>query len=247
MPAVPRIFSHERRVLRTRRAEHRSGQDASASWLLDEIEHDIIERIGFMQVEPARALILGRGHGRLEAELERLGCQVIAIHGPDEERPITGAPFDLVVSLARLDTVNDLPGALIHLRAALGQGGILLAAFVGAGSLPALRQVLLAADGERPAARLHPQIDSRAASALLQRVGFARQVVDTLPLRLRYAQLGRLIGDLRDQGLTNVLADSPPMLRKAALARARAAFDKLRDDDGRVTETFEIVTLTAWR
>ena len=247
IPTVPRIFSHNRRLLRAERAERRTGQEECASWLMDEIEHDLIERIGFMKFEPARALILGRGHGQLEAALERQACQVVAIQAPDEEQPITGAPFDLIVSLARLDTVNDLPGALIHLRTALGESGILLASFVGAGSLPALRQIMLAADGDRPAARLHPQIDSRAASTLLQRVGFTRQVVDTLPLRLRYSALNRLIADLRDQGLTNALADQPPTLGKSALARARAAFDNLRDDDGRVTETFEIMTLTVWR
>lgn len=245
-PAVPRIFSHERRKLRAERAERRSGQDECANWLPDEIEHDVIERIGFMRIEPTRALILGRGHGKLEEVLVEQGSKVATVCNPSEEQPVADGPFDLIASLAHLDTVNDLPGALIHLRKALGKGGILLASFVGAGSLPALRQIMLTADGDRPAARLHPQIDSRAASALLQRAGFTRQVVDTLPLRLRYSALDRLIGDLRDQGLTNVLSNRPPPLGKAALARARAAFDELRDDDGRVTETFEIMTLTAW-
>lgn len=246
-PTVPRIFSHERRTLRAERAERRSGQVECASWLQGEIEHDLIERIGFMKIDPARALILGRGHGLIDAALARQGCQVSAMRFPAEEQPVADGPFDLIVSLAHLDTVNDLPGALIHMRAALREGGILLASFIGAGTLPALRRIMLAADGERPAARLHPQIDSRAASALLQRVGFSRQVVDTLPLKLRYRSLDRLIADLRDQGLTNVLTNRPPPLTRAALARAHAAFDHMRDDEGRVVETVEIMTLTAWR
>ena len=43
----------------------------------------------------------------------------------DEERPLPFAErFDLIASLARLDTVNDLPGALVHLRDALAPRGL---------------------------------------------------------------------------------------------------------------------------
>ena len=104
----------------------------------------------------------------------------------------------------------------------------------------------MAADGERPAARIHPLIDNRAGSALLDRAGFARQVVDTVPLKVSYPSLDRLVADLREQALTNVLADPPPPITKAGLTRARQEFDRLRNDEGRVIETFEILTLTGW-
>lgn len=246
-PAVPRIFSQDRRLLRAARAERRSGLDECASWLQGEIEHDMIERIGFMQIEPARALVLGRGLGLIDAMLERQGCQVSVMRSPAEEQPVLGGPFDLIVSLVHLDTVNDLPGALIHLRNGLGEGGILLASFVGAGSLPALRQIMLAADGERPSARIHPQIDDRAATMLMQRAGFSKQVIDTHKLTVRYRSLDRLVADLRDLALTNVLSNRPPPLGKAALARAKSAFEALRDEEGRVAEAFQILTLTGWR
>lgn len=229
------------------RAERRSGRDGCASWLLDEIEHDMIERIAFMQLEPARALVLGRGLGLIDAALERQGCQVSVMRTPAEEQPVASGPFDLIVSLAHLDTVNDLPGALIHLRNALGDGGILLASFLGAGSLPELRQIMLAADGDRPAARLHPQIDDRAATALMQRASFSKQVIDTHKLTVRYRSLERLVADLREQALTNVLSDAPPPLGKAAFACAKSAFEALKDAEGRVAETFQILTLTGWR
>ena len=142
---------------------------------------------------------------------------------------------------------NDLPGALLHARAALNDGGVFIATMLGAGSLPVLRGVLLAADAERPAARIHPQIDNRAATSLLERAGFARQVVDSSTVRASYRDLDRLVADLREQGLTNVLADAPPPLTRASWARANAAFDAMKDGEGRVTETFEILTLTGWR
>ena len=99
----------------------------------------------------------------------------------DEEQPGPSSRFDLIVHLLGLGMVNDLPGALIHARIALAEGGLFIAAFPGAGSLPALRRIVLAADGDRPAARIHPQVDSRAGTALLERAGFKRQVVDSYP------------------------------------------------------------------
>ena len=94
----------------------------------------------------------------------------------------------------------------------------MIASFIGAGSLPALRAAMLVADGDRPAPRLHPQVDVRAGGQLLQRAGFADPVVDSRGLDVRFSSLERLVGDLRAQGLGNVLARSGPPLGKAALA-----------------------------
>jgi hypothetical protein len=193
--------------------------------LIDEMRQDLAERAAFMRLDPQHRLDLNR----------------------DEERPIPGGPFDLITSIARLDTVNDLPGALLHLCNALAPGGLMIAQMIGAGSLPMLRQIMLAADAERPAARIHPQVDNRAASALLERAGFARQVVDSVTLRASYRSLDRLIADLREQGLGSVLLSPAPYVGRAGLARAHEAFEKLKDNEGRVTETFEVLTLTAWR
>lgn len=212
-----------------------------------EIEQDLIERLGFMQAEPKQALIIGPDSGTLAAYLRGMGCEVISQQHLDEEQPLPIPPCDLIVSLLRLDTVNDLPGALLHHRSALTSDGLFIACIMGAGSLSTLRQVMLTADGDRPAARIHPQIDNRAASALMQRAGFSRQVVDSHSLKVTYRSLDRLIADLREQALTNVLADAPPPLTRTAFARARTAFDALKDGDGRVTETFELLTLTGWR
>src|SRR4029079_4064827 len=90
----------------------------------------------------------------------------------DEELPYPMAGFDLIVSLGTLDTVNDLPGALIHIREALAPGGRAIASFVGAGSLANLRWAMLAADADRPAARLHPGGASGAAPPLLPAPGW---------------------------------------------------------------------------
>ena len=58
---------------------------------------------------------------------------------------------------------------------------------------------------------------------LLQRTLFADPVIDQRPLKVAFRSLDRLVGDLRAQGLSNVLADPGPPLSKKALDRARAA------------------------
>jgi len=215
-------------------------------YLMADMVEDVLDRLSFLRVEPRRALVIGDWTGILAAGLGPGTVEVEPANGFDEEHPYPEGGFDLIASLGTLDTVNDLPGALIHLRAALAPGGLMIASFLGAGSLPALRGVMLAADGDRPAPRIHPQVDVRAGGQLLQRAGLADPVIDHRPLDVSFRSLDRLVGDLRAQGLSNVLVRSGPPLGKAALARAREAF-AAAGQDGRTTERFEILTLSGWK
>jgi SAM-dependent methyltransferase len=150
-----------------------------------------------------------------------------------------------VVSAGVLDQLDDLPGALALIRRVLRPDGVFLGAFVGAGSLPTLRACLRTAEGERPAARLHPQVDVRAAGDLLVRAGLTLPVADVETLTVRYGSLGRLLEDLRGMAGTSLLAQRP-FLSRAVLARAADAFAARADADGRTAETFRIVFLTGW-
>lgn len=162
----------------------------------------------------------------------------------DEDRlPFAAAGFDLVVSAGVLDTVNDLPGALTLVRRALRPGGLFLGAFFGAGGLPRLRAAFRAADPG--AARLHPQIDVRAAGDLLLRAGFALPVADTEGVTVRYADLAGLVRDLRGMAASNLLADRTPLSR-ATLGAAARAFADQADPDGRIAERFEVIFVTGW-
>lgn len=241
----PRIFALARRTAARRRmlAQQQQQPDA-ARYLMADMAEDVLDRLSFLRVEPRRALVIGDAAGLLELP----GAEVVRAEpaeGFDEQQPyppeIVGAGFDFIASLGTLDTVDDLPGALIHLRAALAPGGLMIASFAGAGSLPALRAAMLAADGDRPAPRIHPQVDVRAGGQLLQRAGFADPVIDSRSLEVRFGSLDRLVADLRAQGLSNVLARPGPPLGKAALERARSAFGE------RTVERFEILTLSGWR
>lgn len=217
--------------------------DTAARYLLDDMTADVIERLAFLRHTPRNVLAVG-SLGSVTAALAGPDCAVTErdpADGFDQEVPYPDAGFDLIVSLGVLDTANDLPGALIHLHRALAPGGLALASFIGAGSLPALRAAMLAADGDRPAPRIHPAVDVRAGGQLLQRAGWNDPVVDSRQLSVRYSSLGRLIADLRSQGLSNCLARPGPALTRAQHAQAHSVFGS------GTLETIEILTLTGWK
>jgi len=251
----PTIFAAPRRNAVRRRMHALQARTDAARYIAEDMAEDVLERLAFLRHEPARALVEGDITGKVAAALTAQGCAVVRADPQptngeiaiDEElpRPFPGA-FDLCVNLGTLATVNDLPGALVHLRAMLAPGGLALISMTGAGSLPNLRKIMFAADGDHPAARMHPQVDVRAGGQLLQRTGFADPVVDSRTLDVRFGSLARLVADLREQGLGNCLASPAPPLGKAGYRRAQQAFAQAADADGRVTERFEILTLSGW-
>jgi len=242
MPTAPEIFAPRRRAAIRARMEALQKRTDAARFLLEDVAEDVAERLGFLRHPAGRMLVLGDPAGVIG---RALGVAVETADFPLEQ-PWPAGGFDTIVSAFAHDTADDLPGALIHTRRALAPGGLALVTMLGAGSLPALRGIMLEADGERPSPRIHPQVDVRAGAQLLQRAGFADPVADSRPLAVRYGALARLVGDLRAQGLSNSLARSGPPLGKEALARAETAFAAAADAQGRVTERFELLTLSGW-
>lgn len=245
----PRIFAPKRRLAARRRMLRAQQSTHAPRYLLDDMIEDVLERLAFLRHEPRRALVIGDIGGVLETALGAAGTLVTSVEpaaGFDEEVPFPMTGFDFIASLGTLDTVNDLPGALVHIRQALAPGGLLIASFSGAGSLPILRAAMLAADAERPAPRVHPLVDVRSGAQLMQRTGFADPVADSRHLDVAFRSFERVIADLRAQGHGNVLADPGPPLGKAARMRAAEAYHAAAAD-GRAVERFEILTLSGWR
>ena len=230
--APPVIFSSARRLAVRQRMLRLQREPGAARYLLGDMVEDVRERLSFLRHEPGRMLAIG--------DLGLLGAAESVDPGErfDQEAPYPTAGFDTVVSLGILDTANDLPGALIHLRQAAAPGGLLLASFVAAGSLESLRAAMLAADGERPAPRMHPMVDVRAAGQLLQRAGWRDPVADVRAVQVRFSSLESLVTDLRAQGLSNTLARPGPALNRQQYSIAKEVFGS-----GTV-ERFEILTLT---
>jgi NADH dehydrogenase [ubiquinone] 1 alpha subcomplex assembly factor 5 len=243
------IFSPAAR-LRQRHATNRA--DDTDLWLTQRMAGELIERAGETCDSPGSILLLG------SAPFAKLGRAAFPgsfcihadlsperradVHCSEEWLPFGDQSFDLILACGGLDSVNDLPGALILLRRALKSGGRFFGAHIGAGSLLFLRDAVSKADG-RAIARFHPMIDVRGAGDLLARAGFAEPVSDAEEVRVRYAAIDRLLNDLRNEGLGNCLAQHHAMSR-ATLRRMSDLFDEARDDDGKVMEIFSLIYLS---
>lgn len=160
--------------------------------------------------------------------------------------PFAPDSFDLVISGGNLDSVNDLPGALIRIRQVLRPDGLFLGTLFGAGSLSALKSAMLAADGDRVSARIHPQIDVRAAGDLLMRAGFALPVTDNHPIDVRYSTIMTLIHDIRDWGAANSLSSRQPLQGRASVTAALARWQDMADSDGKVCERINLLQISGW-
>lgn len=73
-------------------------------------------------------------------------------------------------------------------------------------------------------------------------------MVDVDIVTVRYPHMVKLMADLRAMGETNVLLErSPRPLSRPVLARAGEHYARrFADPDGRISATFEIITLTGW-
>ena len=251
----------DRRLRRLRR--DRAARAFDADYLHRLAADELLDRLDLVKREFRDALDLGCANGFLSERLRSRGMKVTSVDAGslfateaggiqcDEDRlPFAEGSFDLVLSVGVLDSVNDLPGALVLARRALRPDGLFLGAFAGAGSLPRLRSAMAAAeeaDGRAASPRIHPQIDVRAAGDLLTRAGFALPVADSHEVQIRFSSFARLVGDLRAMGATNILASRGRRpIGRFGLAAAIADFAAHAEADGKTSETFEIVTMTGW-
>ena len=231
---------------------------ASANFLAPIIAETLLDRLTMVTRDFPRTLLIGAHDATLADHLRATGTDLMIVEAGPRLAAANGAiaveadaidlpfgSFDLILWPGGLDSVNDVPGALVRLRALLAPDGLLLGAFVGDGSLPRLRRATMA-DGVRSIARLHPQVDLAAMGNLLQRVGFTMPVVDVEALTVRYGDWFALVRDLRATGLSSRLAPAPPPLTREEAARIAAAFAAGADPDGRIAEHFRLVHFSGW-
>lgn len=231
---------------------------ADANFLAPIIAETLLDRLSMVTREFRRTLLIGAHDRALAAALRATGTGLTLFEAGARLAAATGAltgevdaidlpleSFDLIVWPGGLESVNDIPGALVRLRALLAPDGLLLGAFVGDGSLPRQRRAAMS-EGVRSIARLHPQVDLSSMGNLLQRTGFTLPVVDVDALTVRYGDWFALVRDLRAAGLASRLSPAPPPLTREEAARIAAAFAAQADPDGRVAEIFRIVHFSGW-
>ena len=255
MSQPPPLFSPARDAAQRDRA---ALLPADANFLAPIVAGTLLDRLSMVTRAFSRILLIGAHDAALAEHLHatgthltlfeagpRLAAATGAIVGEVDAIDLPLASFDLIVWPGGLEAVNDVPGALVRLRALLAPDGLLLGAFVGDGSLPRQRRAVMS-EGVRPIARLHPQVDLASMGNLLQRTGFALPVVDVDALTVRYGDWFALVRDLRAAGLSSRLSPAPPPLTRDEVARIAAAFAAQADPDGRIAESFRLIHFSGW-
>ncbi len=264
MAESPQIF--DRVLLRARR--RRAGALAPATFLLEHVAADLVDRLSLVKREFNLAVDLGTPADAVRAALggnSQIKTLIaahpdagrdreqtdLAVAADEEALPFADASLDLVVSALALQFVNDLPGALVQIRRALKPDGLLLAALLGADTLTELRQSFAQAESEIEGGlspRVAPFADVREFGALLQRAGFALPVADVDRLTVRYDSAFALMNDLRRMGATNALVERrrTPLGRATLLRMAQIYAERFSDPDGRIRATFDVVWLSGW-
>lgn len=226
-------------------------------FLYERVFGDCLERVAMIERRFERALLIGCPD---PGAVERMGEVADAVEavdpGPlfaanalveDSWEPEPGR-FDLILAVGTLDTVNDLPRALLACRLALASDGLLVGAFAGGETLPQLRSAMRAADqvGGAATPHVHPRVEPSALVGLLSAAGFERPVVDIDRVAVSYPSLDRLVADLRRMAATNVLSGRPRRGLSRAERDAAAAAFATAGEAGRTRETFEILHFAGW-
>lgn len=240
---APLIFDNRRRMAIRARAVSRG---AEQSFLLAAMADELAERLGYVLRAFDNVLLMG--------PIAAFAGQILADRKPRvtadvmlDEEALSYPPgsFDLVLSAGTLDSVNDLPGALVQIRRVLKPDGLFLGILFGAGSLQTLKSAMLIADGAKVQPHIHPQIDLRAISDLMTRAGYALPVTDVDKLSVRYGDWRRLVSDLRDAGASNALS-GPRRFTRSLPDALSVAWRVAADPDGRTSESFHFLQLSGW-
>lgn len=250
----PDIFS---RTARRRFRDRAVTSDEDNRWLTRFIATELADRLSVTNRRFNRVLIIGNDGGDLQRQIMPNGSAAfiadpglrgaasgIGVQCDEDRLPFADASFDLVLAPGGLDTINDLPGALVLIRRILTPDGLFLGAMAGAGGLSTLRGLIATTTApDKIVARHHPQIDVRAAGDLLTRAGFALPVAESHNVTARYHDLFKLIEDLRANAMTNALIERQPM-RRDQIAHMAEQFSAAGDP--KTEEIFSLIFMTGW-
>lgn len=264
--SAPQLFD---RALLARRLRRAAPSFAQAAFLKERVSEDMLDTLSAINRSFPLALDLGaRGgvFGRMLKDspvADKIDLLIEAdltdamLPGPGVVLDAEALPFgderlNLIVSGLMLHAVDDLPGLLAQALRALTPDGLFIGALFGGETLKELRACLMEAEIEARGGygpRIAPFAESPDLIELLKRIGYAMPVVDSDRVSVSYEHPMRLLADLRRMGETNVLIERPRKgLNKAILTRMCELYaERFSDAEGRVTATFEIVTLSGWK
>lgn len=268
MSSSPTIF--DRALYRNLRTRIQPGL-RKHDFLINLAVDNIIDRIDIIKKQFPRPLItdisrlrkdqisrIGQGAGAqmiyamtLNEKTRQTTPDVSELAGDEELLPFGRNSLDAVISILSLQTVNDLPGALIQVNYALKPDGLFLGVMFGGETLYELRTTITEAESAlhgRVSPRIHPFADKQQMGALMQRAGFALPVVDSDIVRVTYTSLSDLMQDVKGMGENNIL------LQRSRFCPGKTFFEETEnlyrkyfsDGFGRLEACFELIYLIGW-
>ena len=228
-----------------------------------EIRSRLLERLQLITLQPECILELGSGTGNgaqalrqtypdarvlqldwSQAMLRHSTLQEPRICADAHALPLSDASIDMVFSNLMLPGCAD-PEQIFHsARRVLKHPGLFLFTTLGPDSFKELRKAWAAVD---PAPHVHSFADMHNVGDALVQAGFREPVMDVEHLTITYADVSRLIEDLRAVGAINLLSGRRRGLTTPRLwQRMLAELDARRNADGRLTVSLEVITGQAW-
>lgn len=159
--------------------------------------------------------------------------------------PLAEHSVDVIFSNLCLQWVEDLPAVFAGFRRVLKPGGLLLCSSFGPDTLVELREAFAQADREAPHVSRFAPIAQFGDALMLS--GFRDPVLDRDLFTLTYPDLAALMRELRAIGATNALhARRHTLTGRGRFAAASAAYEPLRNADGKLPSSWEVIYAHAW-
>ena len=253
-----------------RRLFARAGDgDPAFERVMRDAQDALLERLEGIRIAPRRILDLGAGTGAVARRVAHRfrGAEVLSVDpvpvllrrareraprwfsrhrhvaGDAERLPLATHCVDLIVSNVAMPWFDPVDDALTECLRTLRPGGLLLLSTLGPGTL---KELAAAWSGGGPP-RMHPFADMHVLGDALVHAGFADVVMDVQRIRLKAPDFWSLCRILSRSGGSGALAARRRGLTAVETFRAAAArYDMLRDADGALPVSVELVFGHAW-
>lgn len=215
---------------------------------------ELAERLQLITRKFPQGLLIAHRSGEFASVLQASGKigELQTLPPPADDRlHLVPQSLDAIFHLLDLQTVNDVPGLLVEMRAALRPDGLLMMACFGGETLSELRTAWLEAEEQvtgSASLRVAPMITVRDMGSLLQHAGLALPVIDKDRTTVRYADAFALMLELRAFGFSNPMNERSrkPVSRRLLAAVAETYARRFSDADGRIRASIELIWASGW-